>query len=162
PPRPVPRCTREPAVTAPRPAHRGSRGRARRAAPPRTTRRGRACAPCYARPSPRFTRGNVMPGRSGAPEVVTGARVHLDLLAGRGDRRHWVVAPRRRGGGLGPAGGPVALDTGVGLLDGQLHRGGQFHVQRVPVVERHHRGLVLQQVVRGAADRVRGDPWLVV
>ena len=48
------------------------------------------------------------------------------------------------------------------MLDDQLDRCRQFHVQRDALVGGHGRGLVLQQVVRAVADGVLRDGELVV
>src|SRR3712207_7043074 len=57
----------------------------------------------------------------------------------------------------GAAGGPVALQAGVGVLDDQLQRGRQLDVERHALVGGHDDLGVLQQVVRPVADDVRSE-----
>src|SRR5690348_1489084 len=95
-------------------------------------------------------------------EVLAGPGVDLDLLAGRDEQRHLDGGAGLEGGRLGAAGGPVALDAGVGLADGELDRGRQVDVQGGAVVERHRDGLLLEQVTGRVTDHRRGNPRLVV
>src|SRR5690606_19002722 len=89
---------------------------------------------------------------SGPAEVLAGAGVDLDPLAGGDEQRHLDLGAGLQRGGLGAAGGAVALEARLGVGDGELDRGGQLDVERGAVVEGHGGHRVLQHVVGGVAD----------
>src|SRR5690606_39513616 len=62
---------------------------------------------------------------SGPAEVLAGTGVDLDPLAGGDEERHLDLGAGLQGGGLGAAGGAVALQAGLGVGDLELDRGGQ-------------------------------------
>src|SRR5262245_23133419 len=92
-----------------------------------------------------------------AAEVVPGTGVDLDLLAGGEEQRDLDRVPGLELGRLGAAGGPVALQARLGVLDRQLDGGRELDVQRGAVVYRDDGGLVLQEEVRGVAHGLRRD-----
>src|SRR5688500_18044879 len=71
---------------------------------------------------------------SGPAEVFAGAGVDLDPLAGGDEERHLDLGVGLQRGGLGAAGGAVALQAGLGAGDGELDRGGQVDVERGALV----------------------------
>src|SRR5215211_1788107 len=97
-----------------------------------------------------------------AADVPAVAGVDLDLLAGAHEQRHLDSGAGLQLGRLGAAGGAVALQTRVGVLDDQLDTGRQFDVERSGVVQRDDDLGVLQQVVGVAAHRLGRDVDLVV
>src|SRR6266508_2131872 len=97
-----------------------------------------------------------------AAEVFPGPGVHLDLLAGGQEQRDLDLVPGLQLGGLGAAGGAVALQARLGVLEGELDRGRELDVQRAALVHRDDRRLVLQQEVRRVADELRRDVDLLV
>src|SRR5690606_6309028 len=99
---------------------------------------------------------------SGAAEVLAGAGVDLDLLAGGDEQRHLDLRAGLHGGGLVAAGGAVALQAGLGLGDLQHDGGGKLDVQRRVVVEGDRGVLLGKQVVGRVADDGVGDVGLVV
>src|SRR6478609_787270 len=95
-------------------------------------------------------------------EVVARAGVDLDLLAGGDEERDADLVAGLQGGGLGATGGAVALDARVGVLDGQLDRGGQLDVEHLALVLGDGGGEALDQEVGGVADGLAVDHELVV
>src|SRR4051794_18962441 len=79
-----------------------------------------------------------------AAEVAAVAGVDLDLLPGGDEQRHVDRVTGLQRGGLGAAGRAVALQAGLGVLDGQLHRGGELDVEDPALVRGHDGVLVLQ------------------
>src|SRR4051794_16334237 len=65
-----------------------------------------------------------------AAQVAPVAGVDLDLGAGLEEQRDLDLRAGRDRGGLGAAGGAVALQARVGLGDLQLDRGGELDVER--------------------------------
>src|SRR3954454_21974608 len=98
----------------------------------------------------------------GAAEVPAVAGVDLELLAGADEQRHLDLRAGLQRGGLGAAGGAVALQARVGVLDDELHGHGQLDVERGAVVDGHDDLGVLEQVVRAVADGLGRHVDLVV
>src|SRR3954454_7109142 len=71
-----------------------------------------------------------------AAEVVPGAGVDLDLLAGGQEQRDLDGVAGLQLGRLGAAAGAVALQARLGVLDRELDRGRELDVQRELVVHR--------------------------
>ncbi len=99
-----------------------------------------------------FTRPRYDPSR-----VSTLTRVPDSMNSGTGDGGPGLQRCR-----LGPAGGAIALQPGLGVGDLQLHRCRQLHVQRLPVMRGDDDFLALQQVVRGPTHGLIGNRQLVV
>ena len=135
-----------------RPRARPARGRRPGpAGPPRRGCRGRACAPWSGRPLSRYP-----------AEVVARAGVDLDARAGLEEQRDGDLVAGLDRRGLGAARGAVALQARLGVGDLEHDRRGELHVERRPLVHGDDRVLVLQQEVRGGADRLGRDVHLVV
>src|SRR5690349_336857 len=100
--------------------------------------------------------------RGDATQVGGVAGVDLDLLAGRDEQRHVDLVAGLEPRGLGAAGGAVALQAGLGVLDEQLDRRRQLDVEHPALVGRDDRVLVLEQEVLGVPDDLRADLELVV
>src|SRR5215813_1972319 len=88
-------------------------------------------------------------------EVPAVPGVDLDLVAGGQEQRDLDLRAGLQPGRLGAAGGPVALQAGLGVLHHQLDAGRQLHVQRVALVQADQHLGVLQQVVGAGPDRRR-------
>src|SRR3954454_18396984 len=99
---------------------------------------------------------------SAATEGTAVPRVDLDLLPGGDEQRHVDGRAGLHRGRLGAAGGPVALQAGLGVGDLEEHAGRELDVERYALV-RGDGGLGLgQQVARPLADRTAGHGDLVV
>src|SRR5919199_1783343 len=66
----------------------------------------------------------------GAAEVPAVAGVELEPVAGVDEQRHLDLRAGLEGRRLGAAGGAVALQARVGVLDHELHGHRELHVQR--------------------------------
>src|SRR5699024_8704652 len=91
-----------------------------------------------------------------AGQVLAGAGVDLNDIAGLNEQRHLDLSTGLQGGWLGTTGGTVALQARIGVLDLEVNVGWQLSEQRLAVVEGHVDAGVFQQELRAIAHEL----WL--
>ena len=78
-----------------------------------------------------------------ALQVLAGAGVDADAVAGVDEQGHLDLRARLQNGGLGDVGSGVALDAGVRLGDLQLHKVRRLHAEHAALVGHDFAGHVL-------------------
>src|ERR1700722_1573166 len=101
-------------------------------------------------------------GRSGPGQVLAGAGVHLDLLAGIDEERDLEDQAGLDGGRLAGAGHPVPLEPRFGVGDGELDGGRQVDPDDLRPVELQDGVVAFLQVVGRVAQEVRRHLELLV